>query len=493
MQVDSCIPNPEYLIKSIAEQGYSLETSIADLIDNSVTARADQVEILIDTQSYPFQLFITDNGYGMSEDELKKNMQFPSSSPDSDRKPEDLGRFGLGLKTASFAQTRCFTVISKKPGDKKYNARTWDINHLKKGAWEVLINSQEQINKLLLVYHNLSKGFLKPFSNYAPNTIIVWNGLYKFDKLYDRSAQSEIIQKELSKTVKEHLQLTFHRYMERNEPLQIRLNNEHLTPFNPFPANARQISTKQKSLFGDKLKLEGYVLPNSSITESKGLSEWTLTDKSLMDMEGMYIYRADRIIVFGGWNGVVKKSPRLQLARLKVEIGNSIDELFHLNVAKSSIHIPFGERIGFMRYVNELKTEAEKEYYNFEVRRTATKSSVKNIFRKVPTNHGSMITIDKEFPLLKNLTDSLDKEQNKQLRIILKMTTTLVNKIKKVHTDETYADLIEKENLEDSFITELIKQLLANDFSKENILNEFIPTLGIDTHSLPNNILKLLK
>src|SRR5690606_11060869 len=95
-------PNPELLIKSIADQGYSLETGLADLMDNSITAIANQIEILIDFHSQPFQLFIADDGYGMTEEELSKNMQFPSTSPEFSRQTKDLGRFGLGLKTASF-------------------------------------------------------------------------------------------------------------------------------------------------------------------------------------------------------------------------------------------------------------------------------------------------------------------------------------------------------------------------------------------------------
>lgn len=494
MAVEVCIPNPEYLIKSIAEQGYTFETSIADLIDNSISAGALKIEVLVDTQTNLFQLFISDNGSGMSEIELQQNLQFPSSSPDDNRKINDLGRFGLGMKTASFSQTRCFTVISRTQGSEKFFARTWDVNHLKKsGKWEILINSDEEINELLIEYYRLNKGFLNQFKDYVPNTIIVWNGLYKFEKTNDREIQSDILQKELTKTVKEYLQIIFHRFMEKNEPLQIRINNDNLIPFNPFPANARQISTKQKSLLNDRLKLAGYVLPNESLIESKGISEWTLTDRSLMDMEGMYIYRADRLIVFGGWNGAIKKSPRLQLARLKVEIGNGIDHLFHLNVAKSIISIPFGERIGFMRYVNDLKIEAEKEYYNFEIRSSAIKSTVQNVFLKIPTNHGMALGIDENFPLLKELTDTLTTNQQLKLKIIFRMITTAVNKIKKVHIDENYSTLLEKNVILDDGIVQLINSLLASGFSKGNILNEIIPTIGIEIQSLPASVLSLLQ
>ena len=494
MPTEDCTPNPEYLIKSIAEQGYTLETSIADLIDNSISAGADKVEVLVDTQNAPFQLFITDNGRGMSPAELKTKMNFPSSSMEDDRDPGDLGRFGLGLKTASFSQTRCFTVISKKEHDKKYSARTWDVNHLRDtGKWEIIVNSDEEINSYLRAYRNLTQGFLNCFEGYQPNTIVVWRGLFKFENDVSVLNKSANLQKELTETTKEYLQLIFHRFMERKQPLIIRLNNDHLKPYNPFPGSTRNISVQQKLLMGNRLRLEGYVLPNRSIAESKETSEWTLPHKSLMDMEGMYIYRADRIIVYGGWNGSIKKSPRLQLARLKVEIGNGIDHLFHLNVAKSSVTIPFGERIAFMRYVSELKTEAEKEFFNYETRLNNTKNKTQSIFRKIPSNNGMLLEIDKSFPILVSLVDSLNDEQKKQLSIIFRMITTVANKIKKVHTEESYNTIVEKDGINEEDINNAIALLLNSGVSKSDILTDFIPTMGINNQSLPNLTSKLLQ
>ena len=145
-------PNPEHLIKSIAEQGYSLESALADLMDNSISANADKIEILIKMDKEPFTLFLADNGSGMDEETLKSSMHFPSKSPDSKRDTLDLGRFGLGMKTASFSQTRKFTVISKEKESSKYAGRTWDLNLLKDNKWNLLVNSDEDISKILQDY-----------------------------------------------------------------------------------------------------------------------------------------------------------------------------------------------------------------------------------------------------------------------------------------------------------------------------------------------------
>ncbi|HJU46128.1 MAG TPA: ATP-binding protein [Chitinophagaceae bacterium] len=493
MATEPCIPNPEFLIKSIAEQGYTLETSIADLVDNSVSAGAQQVEILVDTQTEPFILFIADDGKGMSPEELRRNMAFPSNSPESNRAIEDMGRFGLGLKTASFAQTRCFTVVSRKAGTERYSARTWDVEHLKKGNWEIIINSEQEIEAICQQYYSLSKGFYNSFHDYRPNTIIVWRGLYKFEKGDNLLHESEILQNELTGRTQEYLQLIFHRFMEKPTPLRVRLNNSVLTPFDPFPARTRRIPTRQKILMGNKLKLEGFVLPNSSLTESKSASEWTLKDKSLIDMEGIYVYRADRLIVFGGWQGLVKKRTKLQLARLRVEIDNGIDHLFHLNVAKSSIIIPFSERRGFQKYILELIEEARKEIFNYEVRGKAVEAPGKRIFRSLPTSRGIALAIDEHFPLLHAFTHSLTALQQKQLKILLRMFTTKINQTRQVHTDDVYTTVAEKDGITEESMLQAVKTFIEGGITKNDIVNELIPAMGIDIASLPASVLSLLK
>ena len=163
-EYEDASPNPEYLIKSIAEQGYSLETALADLIDNSISALANKIEVLTDVSSKEcLKMFIVDNGNGMTEKELIQNLQFPSSSVEKKRKETDLGRFGLGLKTASFAQTRKFTVISRKKGE-VYNARTWDVDYLKRtGKWRVIVNTDSEIDEYLKEYRSCSDNYQKQF------------------------------------------------------------------------------------------------------------------------------------------------------------------------------------------------------------------------------------------------------------------------------------------------------------------------------------------
>ena len=500
VKYEGATPLPEYLIKSIAEQGYSLETSLADLIDNSITAGANQVEILIDTDNVPFTLFLADNGNGMSEEQLKKCMQFPSTSLEFARDNTDLGRFGLGMKTASFAQTRCFTVISRESGKTRFAARTWDVDYLRTvKEWRILVNNEHESSQLLHKYRKLSSAFFNSFPDYQPNTVIVWQGLYKFEDYLDGLNRTESLKHQITETTTEYLSLVFHRFMEKaNNPLKIRVNNTLIIPFNPFRADQsdlRLIESKQKSFKTDVIKLEGYVLPIRCIDESKDAGNiWTTKSKGLMDMEGMYVYRADRIIIFGGWNGIIRKSPRLQLARLKVEVGNKVDNLLHLNVAKSQISIPYDLRIGFLKYISELKTEAEKEYFNRGLRIISSKKSdeVPLLFERKASNKGMLIELNPKFPLIRVLMNGMGNDAEKAFKVLIKIINTSINKLRHVHEDATFnSDVLQTDDGKALF--ETIKHLLNNGTSKEIIKLTILPSLGYRVDTIPETVTQLLK
>ncbi|HEY4288013.1 MAG TPA: ATP-binding protein [Puia sp.] len=492
---DNDVPNPEYLIKSIAEQGYSLETALADLIDNSITAGAGQIEILADTATEPFVLFLADDGGGMNEDTLALNMKFPSSSPEDNRRTDDLGRFGLGMKTASFSQTRTFTVLSRKKGTEAFHGRTWDVDYLRREKeWKILKNTPEEVSRLLAQYTRLSNGFLNPYKNYAPNTIVIWQGLYKFENSPDNNRQAHL-QKEITEITSEYLSLVFHRYMERKiNALTIRVNNNVLIPFNPFPSGEsdfRRLETSHRLFREDALKIEGYVLPSRSLDESKnGSSVWTPSNKSLMDMEGLYIYRADRIILFGGWNGIIKKAPRLQLARLKVEIGNSVDHYFHLNVAKSSIAIPYELKVAFLRYVSELKTQSEKEYHNRGITKMARTKQRTNstLFLRRATSKGALLELNEDFPVIQSLKRQLTEDQNQLFRLITKMVNTNINKFRQVYENKSFMEA-GREDLTEEEIIRTVRLLRESGFDQKEIEELLSGILGLRTETIPMHIL----
>jgi len=497
MEFEDVTPNPEFLIKSISEQGYSFEAALADLIDNSISADASQVEILIDTSKEPFTLFLADNGNGMSETELKASMRFPSQSPDDNRDNHDLGRFGLGMKTASFSQTRKFTTVSRVKGTEKYAARTWDLEILKNNEWKLLVNSPESIRKTIDQYLQLSESYFNSFSDFTANTVIMWKGLYKFEQYLEENNRKDALFKDVD-IIADHLSLVFHRFMGNNEKsFQIRINNQLLKPFNPFPVKEkdfRSLEFRKRRFGNDAVKIEGFILPSRSIKESKeGLSIWATKKRSLMDMEGIYIYRADRLILFGGWNGLIKKAPRLQLARLQVEIGNNADHLLHLNVAKSQVIIPHELKNAFQSYINDLKHEAKKEFFNRGIKQfKETKDKSNNqLFERRISSKGPILEINKEFELVKSLIVDLNVKQIAKLNMLLSMVNTRVNKIRNTQIDQSFLDDSNVLSKEDLIMN--ITDLKNRGLSPVTISQYILPELGYTMESIPQEVLELLK
>jgi hypothetical protein len=242
-----------------------LETALADLMDNSISANAERIEVLTRIDNEPFMLFLSDNGNGMELETLKKNMQFPSQSPEELRSSNDLGRFGLGLKTASFSQTRCFTVLSRLRGSEVFSALTWDVKHLQEsGKWEIIINSNEEIRGILELYQSTSNAHLNKSDDYIPNTIVVWKGLYKFENYVNDLNKQIAIREQITNTTSEYLSIVFHKFMEKEiNPLKIRINNTIVIPFNPFPTNntkLRALEPLQKEFGLDRIRIQGFIL-----------------------------------------------------------------------------------------------------------------------------------------------------------------------------------------------------------------------------------------
>lgn len=501
LDTEDVTPKPEDFIMSIAEQGYSLETAIADLIDNSISAKADRIEVLLDTSSRPFRLFIADNGRGMDEDALKSAMRFPSSSMEGVRGASDLGRFGLGLKTASFSQTRHFTVLSKESESEDYCGRTWDVGLLREKGWVLKIESDKEVAELLAEYSSLSESLLAEFDEtFHARTIVAWSGLYKFEDYIEEHDCAQILNTELTEKTRRHLSLVFHRFMERaNRPLQIRLNNILVKPFNPFPTKAegvRRLGLRNRLLGDDAIKIEGFVLPTGSIDDVRqGSSRWVPPGMGLMDLEGIYIYRVDRVILFGGWLGLTARSARMQLGRMRVEIGNSADHLLHLNIAKSQVEMPHDIRTGFKEYIAELKVEAEREYYNRTVRpfEPSTRKRTESLISTYATNRGAQMKVNSSFALITQLSESLNSDQKTVLKTVLRMVGTELNRIRNVHEDTVFTGIEGEDDLSTDELIEIVKKLRDAGFDKDFIERRCVGDLGYRLDSMPAEVTSLLK
>lgn len=486
MQNINANPNPEFLIKSISEQGYSLETALADLIDNSITADATRIDIITYEKDNKYSLFIADNGNGMDYSELERSMMFPSSNMDASRERKDLGRFGLGLKTASFSQTRRFTVLSKLKKNNKntFNGLTWDVDKLSlETGWLIFGEDNESINELKDLFIQQSRIHLENSEDFLKyfNTLIYWDNMRKFSL-----NESYLHQLEL---VKEYLGIVFYQFIEKNK-LVIRFNGEIITPFNPFPSEGSGLFMDESQYFDtvNGFKMRGFVV-NPDYKENEKL--WITKHKSLFDLEGVYIYRNERLIFFGGWNGLRKRSAKLKLARLKIDFENSNDIFFMLNVDKSKVSIPFSAKRAVVDYVDKLEALATKQLYNRKVDgNNFNKISKTDLIIRGNNSKGRCLEYNYDFPLLRGLNETLDEDQKSKLKTILRIIQVSVDKITETHEDknivtiDTNKNEISKEDLKR--ITLSLRNLNWSNTEIERVITQ---NMGIEKSELIKQVI----
>lgn len=345
-------PHAASLIQSLRDIGYSCETAIADIIDNSVTAGASNIEILSDTASPEPALGILDDGSGMSLNELIEAMRPGSRSPLAERAGHDLGRFGLGLKSASFSQCKRLTVVSRR--DNTLVGATWDLDEVARtNRWEIEL-------------HDVTDHI--PWAErLGPNgTLVVWRSL---DRLsggidHDQRKRAEHLNRVIA-NAERHIRLVFHRFMsEGRGPLVIRLNGRKLEPIDPF---GTKFPTHQKDR-QDSLELKNGTVEFQCFTlpHHKSLSKADWEDmggpEGHLRSQGFYVYRGRRLIIAGSWLGLARQTELTKLCRIRVDIPNTMDADWKIDVKKASAQLPPAVRER-MRLLVERLTQTSKRTY----------------------------------------------------------------------------------------------------------------------------------
>lgn len=484
-------PPPVLFIKSISEQGYTLSTAMADLIDNSIAAAATRIEILMDTSIFPLSIYIADNGNGMDTEKLTQNMRIPSADMEETRTDYDLGRFGLGLKTASFSQSRRFCVISR-PGKGKYEGRTWDVEYLKQtGDWTLIIESEASTEEYVSQFISTSKNFHSQRVDFVPNTLIVWNELYKLKKF--RSASE--LNTELDE-LRCHLGLVFHRFIQ-DRKLEIRLNNVLVEPFDPFPLGSPGTQTIADAYWNTDdmyIKFQGIILPKHSEKEStENGSIWAPSNRTLEELQGIYVYRNERLVNYGGWLRMIPKASNMQFGRIKIDITNLNDQEFQLNVAKSSLKIPFLLKRAMSEMISNVTTQAIKEYRDRVasniIRNTPASKGLSLITKEIGTT-GAILRINQEFELVRQLKDQLSPDKTDKLTLLMHLLERRLNEVWGGETNtidiESIIDESEKIKIikikkyyeEADYSWKEIKQLLIESFGQKKETISFIDSLN---------------
>ncbi len=411
MRYVDCDINAGNFIDSYRNIGYSIETAITDIIDNSISAKAYEIHVDMewdpeDESSKPF-VRIRDNGVGMNDQELYEAMRLASRSPLDYREPDDLGRFGLGLKAASFSQCRRLTVISRKKGF-SVSCKQWDIDHIKEeGAFELTDCTPEEVG--------LSDSV--PQNN---GTVVIWQNLDQLNVPAELEAnKKEKLWISILDRVYRHIQVT---YGDLGKQISFYFNDNTVELWNPFDFKNVVISTDEKIPLGSSfVRIRTYILPKSMTPEEQMRAS---LNKSMNDMQGFYIYRNNRLIKYGGWLGLPKMTNKeaYRLARIRLDIDNSMDEYWHIDVKKENAVCPPAIVDKLISYAKQARADSRKIFRSKgrTLRRNSNNDKATFLWSYGMKNDKPYYEINRENPLIKMFIESLDDRQKKNFSIMIR-------------------------------------------------------------------------
>ena len=419
-------PKAGAMINTFRAFGYNLQTAVADILDNSISAKAENIWIQYEWDGEKSWVTITDDGQGMDKDELITAMTPGSKDPKDERLESDLGRFGLGLKTSSFSQCKALTVITKKK-DYSVIKRHWDLDFVNEtGKWN------------LLDYLSDSK-FMDPLNNLEKGTTVLWE---KLDRLVGNSnrenqAALDVFLAEFE-SVEDHLSLVFHRYLEQHK-IKIFVNGNKLEPWDPFIKLSSQLLAIE-SLDRGQVQIKCYALPHiSKLSEEERKKAKT---EEWYDLQGFCIYRQNRLLLHGDWLGLFSKNEHFKNARILIDIPNNLDHEWKIDIKKATATPSFTVRKDLIRLGKMTRSRAAA-IHKFRTNEILLDDSIKSFdFQPVwkarkSRNDARHYYINEEHPIVKEV---LEKEviSRKELKRLLNLIgeTTPVESIIQYHSEE---------------------------------------------------------
>lgn len=325
-------PDPQSHVKTLMRIGYTMPSAISDILDNSLAADCKNINIYAPPGLENPLISILDDGFGMDVEELIQNMRIGCKDPSLEREKGDLGRFGSGLKTASFSQVRRLTVVTKKEGY-PIAAAVWDVDRIEESnSWCLEVLDAEEIIALPEVKLHDSSG---------SGTQIIWQKLTCFQRgnhSLDHDSELAIHLTDLKK----YLALHFHRFMEGSNKCDIYLNNMQIKPTDPFMTHSdgyQEGRSEKMRCKGGHIFIKTHVLPHFKRMEPELMKELGGAE-GITQNQGFYIYREGRLINAGGWLGLEKVSQLGALARVQVDVPSTLDHEWSTDVKKASLQLP---------------------------------------------------------------------------------------------------------------------------------------------------------
>lgn len=416
-------PLPSVLIESLRNIGYTMDTALADIIDNSITAQASKISIRFEWCNGSPWIAIVDDGYGMSKDTLREAMRFGSNSPARQRDLHDLGRFGLGMKTASISQCRKVTVCSKH--DWIIHCCEWDLDMFTErdsSAWLLKVFEESEIDDEILDI--LVK---KNLSNIATGTIVLWRNLDSVLLGTDIKVSSETKFNEIMHNARKHLETVFHRFLTPEHvatPLRIDFNGSVLKAFNPFGPSIpsrQELPLEVIGVEGEEVLIQPYVLPHRSKVNQQEYDLYA-GEEGYLQNQGFYVYRNKRMIMKATWFRLIKKDELNKLIRVRIDIPNSLDHLWGININKSQVTPPEVVKKQLKRIINKISGRG-KRVFTQKKARVLTKGLIALWNREV-IDGKVFYAINYDHPMIKEILDCIEDKQKNRLVSCLDMITS---------------------------------------------------------------------
>ena len=407
-------PHASSLVESLRAFGYELPTALADLVDNSITAGAKNVWVDFHWDGEESVIAVTDDGDGMPEEKLVAAMRLGSQNPLKPREPHDLGRFGLGLKTASFSQCRRVTVRSVVRGGKPAT-RCWNLDHIARANdWQLLRSGDAAAEPHFRRLGELPKG-----------TAVVWQNL---DRLVagqrTGSEREQQLFLQLADAVRRHLAMVFHQLMGGRSGVRLLLNERPVEAWDPFLAGepaTQVLPVTRLKMRGVVVEVEPFVLPHHSKL-AKPTHQAAAGPRGWNAHQGFYVYRNHRLLVPGDWLGFNwAKEEHYKLARIRVEVPNALDHDWAIDVTKSRALPPAALRDDLRRIGERTRSDAKRVYSHRGAKLTPKAEAERVLLWEPTAKHDKMFyRLNRQHPLLKQALASSSNRSalNALLRLV---------------------------------------------------------------------------
>jgi hypothetical protein len=453
-------PSAASLSESMRDLGYSLATAIADIIDNSISAEATEINVFCDLSREKPTLTIIDNGHGMSAEELLVAMKHGSINPKQERCPLDLGRFGLGLKTASFSQCRKLTVASST--NSILCGAEWDLDLIsREDEWFLSILNEKEINELPYIEQLPSTG-----------TIVIWREL---DRLFEDQLglkRDEIVNEKLD-IVEKHLSLVFHRFISGDikprKKIAIRINGHPVTAFDPFCTKntaTQKLPQEIVRVEGHNVIIQPYILPHHN-NLSAAEHDFYEDRSSFLSNQGAYVYRNGRLMAWGDWFRLLPKGEATKLARVQIDFPNTLDESWTIDIKKSRARPPYAVKERLRQVISKI-AYSSKRVHRGRGERLFQETSAP-VWEKYADTGTIRFELNMSHPILTSIKDELSDKQFKGLKNYLDAVTSSLP-VEMIYSDFSSSPReIDQATVKDEMVIQRLRELKETLFKNSTV------------------------